>query len=773
MAEQVIDIAARLDARDYKVTLNDIKKGIKEYKDELEKTGIGTDRFSAIQEKLNYTLETYSDLLKPTTQEVENLNEAQLDGIEVFSDATRAASGLVSGFGAVKSIVALLGVENEALAKTFVQLQAISTLSRSLSQLGTGLKATTKLVKQFNSALNANVIVAVTAAVLALGAAFYTWYVSSSKTSPKQISEDTDEFINSLEKLSKNQAISEIQGAIDTNREKIESLRTSLDGLRAANNAVIVNTSAGAQVMGDYSKQIEETENSIKGLEEANKRLIQTQNNLNGILDGAKIAIANIRNETIQANEAKLGSDYRYTQAGRKAYNEYFDLLLAGYTKDSEEYRRATNQKLAYDREFTNNLNSELKKRQDAAKTDKEFYENLFNDSLLSGDAVERTKERLKQVQSTISTLQTEYKTASDERKTKIESDIRELVILEGELYRSALTGIEIDYKDLKFSENVRQIAKDFIEEFENISRAGIVNIDVQRAVDEYKLVYDSILQLQKEFEAASEAGDQAEMDRIKARIAERTSDLNNIKTVINARMQANIEQAESEQELQKAIRKAQGFDEDATLEEIEAIKEQQAQDEIDRLWELANNEKASYTDRQKAAEQYYDSLLKRREADLKDEQKKKRQKEQERQQELNNYANILSAGSKLAEDNAAASNSLATAGAIVNTYAAANRVLAEVPYPASIAAMASVIATGLANVKQIWSASSNSSRGNSGGENNEPTIPRFPEIETPIYGTSIIGFDTDEFNIKAYVSETDITTTQNRVREYEQNARY
>lgn len=54
----------------------------------------------------------------------------------------------------------------------------------------------------------------------------------------------------------------------------------------------------------------------------------------------------------IKDNEAKYKSDWKYTEAGKKAYEEYFKSLLEMYDKDTDEYKQALRDKEAYLNDF-------------------------------------------------------------------------------------------------------------------------------------------------------------------------------------------------------------------------------------------------------------------------------------------------------------------------------------------------------------------------------------------------------------------------------------
>lgn len=67
----------------------------------------------------------------------------------------------------------------------------------------------------------------------------------------------------------------------------------------------------------------------------------------------------------IEANNAKYGSDWKYTRDAQKLYKEYFENLRKSYAKDTDEYRDALNEEASYNRELTEKSKEQAKKARD------------------------------------------------------------------------------------------------------------------------------------------------------------------------------------------------------------------------------------------------------------------------------------------------------------------------------------------------------------------------------------------------------------------------
>lgn len=86
----------------------------------------------------------------------------------------------------------------------------------------------------------------------------------------------------------------------------------------------------------------------------------------------------------IENKEAELGEDWKYTEEAKALYDEMFDNRMAQYAKDSEEYRKAQNDKAKYDREFTEHKTktnkANAKSAADAAKKAQEELKKIEQD---------------------------------------------------------------------------------------------------------------------------------------------------------------------------------------------------------------------------------------------------------------------------------------------------------------------------------------------------------------------------------------------------------
>jgi hypothetical protein len=223
--------------------------------------------------------------------------------------------------------------------------------------------------------------------------------------------------------------------------------------------------------------------------------------------------------------EAKEGSDWKYTEAGKKAYDEYFQKKIAGYKKDSKEYKAALREKWAYDREYQERLNKASKTsgtgsgtkkagtgsgtkeqmspeeklaEQELANIDRiqKRAEDAAKDELqLLKDKYEEEKALFEKYEKDTTTLTAEY----EDKKAKLEAAKRTkdaLKTANGNLQASddknsqTVQGIELEYS-LKEAKSSGSLSfNDLIEETNKIYEANKLHLEEQAA--EYKSLMEN-----------------------------------------------------------------------------------------------------------------------------------------------------------------------------------------------------------------------------------------------------------------------------------------
>ena len=130
--------------------------------------------------------------------------------------------------------------------------------------------------------------------------------------------------------------------------------------------------------------------------------------------------------------------------------------------------------------------------------------------------------------------------------------------------------------------------------------------------------------------------------------------------------------------------------------------------------------------------------------------------------EQISVYGGLASALSTLAGEN----KELAAASAIIDTYVGANKALASMPPPGNYVAAASVVLSGLANVKKIYATDVPGSGGSA--PNIEAPAPQFV---SGAFDLNAMGGIAEPEPVQAYVVTDDMTNSQNKLAQIRRRA--
>lgn len=215
--------------------------------------------------------------------------------------------------------------------------------------------------------------------------------------------------------------------------------------------------------------------------------------------------------------------------------------------------------------------------------------------------------------------------------------------------------------------------------------------------------------------------------------------------------------------------------------QELEALR---YQDEIDRNLALLNDKKITqeeYNAWRENAEIIHSQNLQQINKDNAEAQKKIDEEAfNARQEQIGRITGLLNNFAEIAGKNTAAGKALSVAGAVIDTYSAANKVLAS-SSPAFIAnpylrfaSAAATIATGLMNVKKILSVQVPKG-GGAGGSAPSGVSPVTAPIAPQIGGTQLNQNQVNQLSsatARAFVLESDVSGNQERIRRLNRAAR-
>ena len=386
-----------------KDTFKNSRQELRELKNELDRLVPGTAEYNAAFQRaadITHTLQERQEMLKYSAADL----GTQLDNMRAIG------SSLAAGFNAVNAVIALTGSESEELQKVMVKLQAGIALVQGLQ----GLEGMTKRMRGFVEGVTNMVFstkgatTAIAAETTALGANAAAQEANTVATNAATVA--TNGFKKALVATGIGAIIvligtlvanwEDLKDMIGLSNEKLEQFQGVMDKIRtvlggvanvimnafvaSVKNAITALTTLGSVAKNvltfQFGKAADAAKEGWAKINENTKKGLAIQKNYQ---EGAAKTAARIQdkrtreamarsaeelNETIKDNEAKYGSDWKYTQEGKKLYEQYFDTKLKAYKKDSKEYKDLMRQKWSYDREYQEHLDKASKTQVKQAK---------------------------------------------------------------------------------------------------------------------------------------------------------------------------------------------------------------------------------------------------------------------------------------------------------------------------------------------------------------------------------------------------------------------
>lgn len=278
-------------------------------------------------------------------------------GVQAFQalgNAMQMASGIAGLFGdnqekieeainRTVQIQAILQAAQELYNQTTQKGTVLNTLysatfgkiSGGLTNMTTKLGLGTKAAKLFNNTLKANIFIAIATAIL--------WVVTNLDKLSEMLgltNEDTKVFTDLWNKIS--------PVLMGVGRAITDFLINPLRTLTKTISKVLQGDWKGA--FEEIGKGVKEQFDVIKDYQKGYNDEVKRQSD-----NAVKQNKINLEKQLLhekEFNEAKYGSDWKYTKDGIELYRKYFAAKLALYDKDSEEYRQALLEQISFEREL-------------------------------------------------------------------------------------------------------------------------------------------------------------------------------------------------------------------------------------------------------------------------------------------------------------------------------------------------------------------------------------------------------------------------------------
>lgn len=231
----------KVDTDAAQTSVKDLRNQLKQLKDTMLQCAEGTEEY-------NQALQQAADIQHTLKEQTEELNASAMDFGQIAGNVVKATGGMVAGLQAAKATMNLLGIENETVLKSLQQMQNLMAISQAIPAIDNGVKAWKRLtlaikagtagVHGFKKALISTGIGAAVVAVGLLAANFdklKSWITGTNEELEKQkklqIEADLKKTNEALEKrLSLEEKIRKAGGQSDLEiaQERVKSIEKEI-----------------------------------------------------------------------------------------------------------------------------------------------------------------------------------------------------------------------------------------------------------------------------------------------------------------------------------------------------------------------------------------------------------------------------------------------------------------------------------------------------------------------------------------------------------------
>ena len=335
-------------------TVKDLRKELKDLKDQLLNTAKGTEDYADAMRKA-------ANIQKELKDQMQEVNNSAMDFGQKMGNATKAMAGISGAITAATGALSLFGIENEeAQKKITATMTSLIGITQGLSKLDDGVKAfkrltiainaSSKAMGGFKTALLASGIGAL---VVVLGSVIAYW----------------DEFTEAIGLSSK-----QLERLGDIAKGVFNVFTSSLKGIAVA---------LGRMLRGDFSGAVQALKNGFSIVKNFNEGVEASQRKREEAMT-KKVEVESAKRVKVAEDEAKKriealaklakyerdmdeartrgAESGRYTQTAYEREMRYFDTLFALYDEDSEEYRNLVLEKERYLQDWENHFMEEAAK---------------------------------------------------------------------------------------------------------------------------------------------------------------------------------------------------------------------------------------------------------------------------------------------------------------------------------------------------------------------------------------------------------------------------
>lgn len=291
MAKDKVKVV-EIDTKPAETSVKDLRKQLKEFKDEMANLEEGSDAFLEVANKAGEVKHQLDEIN-------ESIKGASSDFGDVIGNVTNVAAGITGAFQAVAGGLQAMGIESEALEETIARMQGLMAITQGLASIDTAIKsldklqksitATTGAAKLLKAALQPKVFLAIGAAISALSLTFGKLFGNAKKAA--EMEKERAEAFKKLKLEEEKKKQEEYNTALEkelTLKEKIITAKYGDDDVKKIRALIKLYqtelTDLESQLKNKYrdnerlaiKSRIRELNNEIKQLDEGSQAYIET-----------------------------------------------------------------------------------------------------------------------------------------------------------------------------------------------------------------------------------------------------------------------------------------------------------------------------------------------------------------------------------------------------------------------------------------------------------------------------------------------------------------
>ena len=409
----MIEEVVKINTGDSTRTVKELRKELKDLKDQLLNTQKGTEEYAQAMQKA-------ANIQHDLKDQMQEINNSAMDFGQKMGNITKTMAGVSGAITAATGALSLFGVQNEeAQKKITATMTTLIGITQGLSKIDEGVKAFKRLTiainassKSMNGFKIALISTGLGALVVVLGSVIAYW------------DEFTEAIGLSAEKMQKLGDIA--KGVLNVITSGMKGIAKSLGKLIKGDfKGAWEELKGGFSIVKNFNEGVanaqkkREEEMTAKAKEEAAKRAKIAEDEYKKRIEAAA-KLAKYERD-LAAAKTRGDESGKYTQGAYDREMKYFDTLFKLYRKDSDEYKNLVLEKEQFLQDWENHFIDEAKREEEANRKKAEDAQKALDEE------VRREQEaRTSLLQSFRDSLKTEQEILDERYRMLIDAAVRE-----------------------------------------------------------------------------------------------------------------------------------------------------------------------------------------------------------------------------------------------------------------------------------------------------------------------------------------------------------